>query len=174
MGSFYEPDRNKFKKGNKQGKNLNKSNEIISASTKWRKQVKKWAGFYRANPHRFAKDYLGLNLYMFQYIIIYLIDRYSFFMWIASRGIGKSFIIAVYCCIRCILYPSTKVIVASGTKGQAKLIVTQKIEKELMNMSSNLRKEIDYIRTSNNQIVVQFRNGSSIEAVTSTYLSRVY
>ena len=56
--------------------------------------------------------------------------------------LGKSFIIAVYCCCRAILYPNSKIIVGAGSRGQAKLLISQKIEKELMAMCPVLRKEI--------------------------------
>lgn len=81
--------------------------------------------------------------------------------------LGKSFLTAVYCCCRCILYPNTKIIVASGTKGQARLLISQKIEKELVNMSPNLRREIKEIRVGANDAIVKFKNGSTIEAVAS-------
>ena len=29
-----------------------------------------WAGFYRANPQRFVKDYLNINLKLFQKILL--------------------------------------------------------------------------------------------------------
>lgn len=48
--------------------------------------VKLWCEFYRKNPHRLAIDYFGLSLYPFQLILIYLMDKYTFFLWIASRG----------------------------------------------------------------------------------------
>lgn len=60
------------------------------------------------------------------------------------------------------------------TKGQAKLIVTQKIQKELCLNYPNLAREIKEIRTNNNECVVVFQNGSTIEAVTSTDSSRGY
>ena len=81
--------------------------------------------------------------------------------------LGKSFLTAVYCCCRCILYPNTKIIVASGTKGQARLLISQKIEKELMGMSPNLRREIAYVKVGANDALVKFKNGSTIEAVAS-------
>ena len=31
--------------------------------------VEVWAGYYRANPQRFAKDYLNVNLRLFQKIL---------------------------------------------------------------------------------------------------------
>ena len=47
-------------------------------------------------------------------------------------------------------------------KKTAELIVTEKIEKELMSMSPNLRREIKKISTNNNRIEVIFYNGSTI------------
>ena len=44
------------------------------------------ASFYRANPHRFAKDYLHLDLYIFQQIILVLISLSTNFLFLASRG----------------------------------------------------------------------------------------
>lgn len=83
---------------------------------KQRSGFKKWTAFYRANPHRFAKEYLLLNLYLYQVILLWAMNRYNFFMYIAARGQGKSYIIAVYCIIRAILYPNSNIVVASGTK----------------------------------------------------------
>ena len=47
------------------------------------------ASFYRANPHRFVKDFLGINLKLFQKILIYAMMVYDMFYFIASRGLGK-------------------------------------------------------------------------------------
>ena len=47
-------------------------------------------------------------------------------------------------------------------KKTAELIVTEKIEKELMAMSPNLRREIKKISTKNNRVEVVFYNGSTI------------
>nr|DAM26882.1 MAG TPA: Terminase large subunit [Caudoviricetes sp.] len=44
------------------------------------------ASFYRANPQRFAKDYLNLNLKLFQQILLYLMVRSTGFCFIAARG----------------------------------------------------------------------------------------
>jgi len=45
-----------------------------------------WASFYRANPQRFCKDYLNINLKLFQQIIIYMMNLCTNFVFIASRG----------------------------------------------------------------------------------------
>lgn len=81
--------------------------------------VDEWCAFYRANPHRFCKDYLHLNLHLFQIILIMMMNWSSVTVFIGSRGIGKSFLSAVFCVVRCILYPGTKICIASGTRGQA-------------------------------------------------------
>jgi len=51
------------------------------------------------------------------------------------------------------------------TKGQAKLIVTEKISTELMGTSKTLCAEIRYIKDNQNEIKVFFYNGSTIRVV---------
>ena len=69
--------------------------------------VNAWCSFYRANPHRFCLDYLNIKLKLFQQIILYMMNWYDHTMYIAARGQGKTFLVAVFCCVRCILYPGT-------------------------------------------------------------------
>ena len=45
-----------------------------------------WCSFYRANPHRFCKDYLNINLKLFQKILLVLMNVSNYFMYIAARG----------------------------------------------------------------------------------------
>lgn len=47
--------------------------------------VNVWCSFYRANPHRFCKDYLNLNLKLFQQILIFMMFISNYFMYIASN-----------------------------------------------------------------------------------------
>lgn len=82
-----------------------------------------WTSFYRALPHAYAKDYLGLNLFLFQKILLYAMNHYNFFMYIASRGQGKSYLIAIYCLVRAILYPNSNIILASGTRNLVKIVI---------------------------------------------------
>ncbi|MFT8556565.1 terminase large subunit domain-containing protein [Liquorilactobacillus hordei] len=134
----------------------------------------KWVGYWRKNPHKFAENYLGLKLFFFQKILLFMMERVDNFMYIASRGQGKSFIIAIYCIIRCILYPGTRIVLASGTRGQAKKIITEKIQ-TLYNDHPEIRFEIGdprNIKSSLNVTEVTFLNGSRISAETSTDNSR--
>lgn len=121
-----------------------------------------WNTFFRRNLHRFATDYLGLKLHFFQMIILYFMGINSTIAIIASRAASKSFIIAVYSVCKCILYPHTLVVIGSSTKKQAKIIVTSKIQKELMAWSPMLRREILTITNNSNETVVTFRNNSTI------------
>lgn len=132
-----------------------------------------WGSFYRNHPSQFAEDYLHLKLKTFQKILITMMFWSTTFVLIACRGLGKTFISSVYCVIRCILYPGTKVCIASGTRGQA-VNVLEKIILELKPISPELRAEIDEknskINGTNAQIV--FKNTSVIKVVTASDSSR--
>lgn len=85
-----------------------------------------WASFYRENPQRFAADFLNVKLKILQKILLYCMMHMVHLMYFASRGSGKTWLTALYCIIRCILYPGTKICVASGTKGNKQLRITYK------------------------------------------------
>lgn len=130
-----------------------------------------WTGFYRWNPHRLAKDYLKLNLKIFQQMLLCLMNVSNFFCWIAARGLGKTFLIAVYCCIRCILYPGTKICIASGTRGQS-VNVLEKIKLEILPNSPLLQSEIKRLQISASDACIDFYNTSSIKVVTASDSAR--
>lgn len=83
----------------------------------------------------------------------------------------KSFLTAVFCCCRAILYPNSKIILAGGNKRQSSNIITEKIE-DLRSLSPTLDKEILKIQTYHENVCCVFRNGSRIIATTSTEGSR--
>lgn len=126
-----------------------------------------WATFWRRNLHRFAMDYLKINLYEFQQLTLYEMGLANVICIIASRNDAKSFMIALYACCRCILYPGTKFVIGSATKGQAKLIVSEKIQNELMSWSPVLTSEIEHVSTNVNDTYVKFKNGSKIIVYTA-------
>lgn len=132
-----------------------------------------WGAFYRENPDEFAKDYLHLKLRRFQKFLLVMMFWSNIFVLIACRGLGKTFLSAIYCVVRCILYPGTKVCIASGTRGQA-INVLEKIMYELKPISPELRAEIDEkqskVNGTNAQIV--FFNTSVIKVVTASDSAR--
>lgn len=134
-----------------------------------------WTAFWRANPHRFAAGYLNIQLKLFQKILLYVMNLCTVFNWISSRGAGKTYLVALYCVIRCILYPATKICVASGVRSQATEIIG-KIDTDFLKGhgwgSDNLQNEIEKISTSINNPMVLFKNGSWIKCVTASENSR--
>ena len=136
--------------------------------------IKIWVSFYRQNIHRFAIDYLGIQLKPFQVVLLYMIEKNLKSCLITSRGLGKSWLIALYCCCRAILYPGQKIIVSCETKEQSRNLIREKIVNELMNMSPNLRKEINprEIKIGTNESYVKFKNGSTITAINASENTR--
>ncbi|MEY8736431.1 hypothetical protein AB9M75_04070 [Lactobacillus sp. AN1001] len=46
-----------------------------------------WVGYWRKNPHIFAEEHLGIKgLFLYQKILLYMMNKYDFFMYIAARG----------------------------------------------------------------------------------------
>jgi len=131
-----------------------------------------WSTFFRRNLHRLAIDYLGIKLHLYQQLILYLMGISQFIVIVACRAAAKSFIIALYACCKAIIKPNSKIVLGSATRGQSKLIISEKIKNELMNMSPMLRKEIKEIKDSANESMVIFRNGSTIRVFTANQNAR--
>ena len=129
-----------------------------------------WCSFYRHNPQRFVKDYLNVNLKLFQKFLIYAMMHNNHFMFWAARSLGKTWTTALFCIVRCILFPGTKICVASATRPQANEVLS-KITDDFMKMhewgSENLRREISYQTVGSNKAVIEFYNGSWIKVVTA-------
>lgn len=134
-----------------------------------------WASYYRENPQRFAKDYLNIELKTFQKIDIYeMMHNNHSIIW-ASRGIGKTWETSLFCIIRCILYPKTKICVCSATRPQANEVLTKISEDFCVNYgygSNNLNREIENINIGINKAEINFHNGSWIKVVTASDTGR--
>jgi hypothetical protein len=134
-------------------------------------RLKDWIHYYRKNPQRFVKEYLGVRLYLYQKIWLYAMWHSNKFVALASRASAKSWIASVYIIARCILYPGSEVVIAAATKRQASLIVSSKIQM-LYEEYPIVRKEIDDITTNLNKVEVKFYNGSIVRATTSNENAR--
>lgn len=132
-----------------------------------------WGAFYRENPEIFVQEYLHIRLKRFQKILISMMFWSTSFVFIACRGIGKTYLSAIYCVSRAILYPGTKVAIASQTRGQA-LQVINKINLELKTRSPELCAEIDEKKSQLNgtNAIIAFKNTSTIEVVTASDTAR--
>lgn len=131
-----------------------------------------WCTFFRRNLHRLATDYLGIKLHLYQQLILYMMGISQLIVIVACRAAAKSFIIALYACCKAIVKPNSKIVLGSATRGQSKLIISEKIKNELMNMSPTLRKEISGIKDSAHESIVYFRNGSTIKVFTANEFAR--
>lgn len=129
------------------------------------------AGYYRNNPHRYVIDVLGLSLKWFQQILLWCMMHYNFVMYLAARGQGKTYLTALFCCVRCVLFPGTKIVVSSGTLKQANEVLL-KIQDDFMKQSSILRSEIEKCNIGQNDASIYFKNGSWIKTRTSSENSR--
>lgn len=83
---------------------------------------------------------------------------------------GKTYLISLFCVIRCILYPGTKVIISAGVKSQASEVIG-KIKDDFLKQhqwgSANLWNEISDIKVGLNDSSCEFKNGSWIKIVTA-------
>jgi len=121
--------------------------------------------YYRYYVDEFATDVLGLRLYPFQKLILRSMARYQTSMFIACRGLGKSYLTAVFFICMAILYPNVKLGIASGQGQQARNVIIQKIKGELIK-NENIAREVTFpIKTGSDDCVVVFKNGSEIRAI---------
>ena len=145
------------------GKKLTDKQIKEDRTSKIMNTVAQRASYYRANPHRFCSDYLFPDtpnfLKTFQKILIWAMIHSDSFCFIACRGIGKTFLVALFSVIKCILYPGTKIVVSSATFKQSKELVG-KITDDFMHRSAMLRSEIERTSTGQNDCGVWFKNGS--------------
>jgi hypothetical protein len=69
-----------------------------------------------------AKLLFDIELHPIQIAILQEFWLRPFPMFVASRGFGKSFLMAMYCTLRCILVPGTKIVVVGAAFRQSKII----------------------------------------------------
>ena len=125
--------------------------------------MKIWTSFYRLNIHRCAIDYLGLNLYPFQIIMLYMMNIMYSTCSICARGLSKSYMTAIFLVCKAILYPNSLIVVSCSTKEQARNLIKEKIAKELCSQSRMLKREISKVVIGTNETVIYFHNGSTIQ-----------
>ena len=125
----------------------------------------KFLSYYRYYIDKFAVDILGVNLFPFQRLIMRAMARYPNAMLICCRGLGKSWLCAVFMICMAILYPGMAIGIVSGNGNQARMVIKQKIEGEL-SKNENIRREIASIKAGTDDCIVKLKNGSSIRAIT--------
>ncbi|MDM0587684.1 hypothetical protein QTH25_12985 [Clostridium perfringens] len=121
--------------------------------------------YYRQYIDKFCIEVLGLKLHFFQRLILRAMARHQYVMLICCRGLGKSFLSAVFFVASCILYKGLKCGIASGQGQQARNVIIQKVQGELATNPAIRREIVFPIKTGSNDCVCTFRNGSEIRAI---------
>lgn len=124
-----------------------------------------WITFYRRNEELFVEHYLGLHLFPYQQILIHELGTHGSGTIVAGRATSKTYTVGIHACAYAILNPGSLIVVASATKEQARILVYEKIQGELMRDSATLAMEIASISTGKNDTKVTFHNGSIITVV---------
>jgi len=150
--------------------------EINSEKARKTMNIIAWkASYYRANPHRYVSEVLltenNFKLKWFQKILLYAMVHYNYIMYLAARGQGKTFLTALFCCVKCILWPKTQIVVTAGTLKQANEVLL-KIQDLLMPQSAILRSEIKSCNIGQNDAAIYFWNDSYIKTRTSSQNAR--
>lgn len=126
-----------------------------------------WTGYYRENLSEYLVDYYGMTwLEPFQKFLVDLINKETYSMIFASRGFGKTQLVAATAVGKMSLYPGIIITVAAGKRGQGTNLI-RKIVDEFMPNSPNLRNEIEDFSTSPSNAFVKFKNTSIIRVVTA-------
>lgn len=139
-----------------------KKNKSLSTQEIYNRNFEEWVGYWRSNPHRFIMEYLGLELYDFQRVVLCMMDEYPQFIYVASRGLAKSTISLLFSIERCILYPGQKIGIVTPVKNQSSTFI--KKVNEFIRKSPNLKKEIYSVKTGQNEASIKFNNGSELLA----------
>lgn len=137
-------------------------------------RYKQWIYFYRLNIDLFCEDVLGIKLKPFQKIMLLEMADGDITDIVASRGLSKTFITALFSIIMCLLYSSQEVLVVSFTLSQSNGLIEDKIMKEFCDPKSGLSPVlqqlvkdgwIQFKRDQNtNARIVEFNNNSKIYA----------
>lgn len=147
------------------------------------KRVIEWQLFYLHNLDVFIKDYLMLKLKYFQKQMTLDTFYYDIYIVNASRGLSKSFSIALTAICYALLLPNIKIGIVALTIEQANKIITDKIDKIFTSPTSQIASPIlqqlrkdKYIKIKNkdntDSKVVEFGNGSEIVTVGCNESSR--
>ena len=147
--------------------------------------LRQYIAYWREYPDMFV-DFLqtgengtipenGLHFYYYQRVFLRAAMRYKYVYMVFPRAYSKSFLSVLVLMIRCILYPRSKLFVASGGKEQSAGIIKEKVD-ELCTLVPALDREIDrrpgHTRQSKDYCIFQFKNGSYFDNLSATEKSR--
>lgn len=132
---------------------------------KRRKLLAKSIVSFRQCPEIFCERVLEIKLNLYQKVLLRAFFDSKYSLWVLSRGLGKTWLGALALCIYCMLYKGTFAGVVAPSFRQSKILVEDKIIKDLMERSPFLRSEISKSIVSQAEARIEFYNGSRIMAI---------
>jgi len=130
-----------------------------------------WITFFRRNPNYLIRDYFGIILYPYQIFLIWALQKSNWIYVVASRAIGKTYILAIWSLTLAVLYPGIKIVVTAKTIKQGGILLSEKM-RSLMDTYPNVQREIRSITTNPNNMECLFHNGSTVRVVPSSENAR--
>ena len=121
--------------------------------------------YFREKPDVFCEEVLEITLNLYQKVTLRAFFNSKYSMWVWSRGLGKTWLGALALIIYGMLYKGTLIGVVAPSFRQSKVLVQDKIIKDLMDRSDFLRSEISRTVVSQAEATVEFYNGSRIMAI---------
>lgn len=89
-----------------------------------------------------CKHILNVEIFPFQHVILQLLWKYNFPMLIGSRGLSKTFLLAIYSLLRALLCQGSRVVLIGGAFRQAKMIF--EYAETIWNAAPVLRSMVDF------------------------------
>lgn len=138
------------------------------------RKIAEWQMFYLNNLDIYTEDYLQIPLHFFQRQILLDCWENNIMDIVASRGLSKSFIIAVLANDLALLLPGIRIIITSSVLQQSNIIIKEKIDdllsseqKGISPVLKQLRKD-GYIKfgkaETTDALIVEYGNGAKIFA----------
>lgn len=121
--------------------------------------------FFRKYPEIFCEQILEIKINLYQAVLLRAFFSSKYSLWVLSRGLGKTWLGALALVIYCMLYKGTLAGVIAPSFRQSKILVEDKIIKDLMDRSPFLRSEVQKCVVSQAEARIEFYNGSRIMAV---------
>ena len=123
------------------------------------------AKFLRHNIGFTTELISGIKLAAYQEIVLKALLNRNFAMCVFGRGLGKSFLAAVFCFLQCIFEPNSKIIIAGPTFRTARLIFSE-LEKIINSKHSKLLRDCFEVAPSKRNDIFEWNiNGGIIRAI---------
>ncbi len=136
-----------------------------------RERIKRWVTFFRRNPVRFIETYFQINLYPYQKMLIWMLQKSNLAYIVASRASAKTWIVGVWSLTLCTLYPGIKIKICAKTMKQASELLSDKLQ-SLRDDHPIVNRELDTITCNANGNQATFFNSSIIKVVPSSDSAR--